>query len=279
MSLSNLQKAMAAQLNRFPIRNTGSQQKQQHEHGLTYAITPVDHLTIYQNNTLATRINAIADIYHHIRLCLGESYARQLMKQYVSITPSTNEDLNCYGRSFIEYVAQQQQYRKELAGFPYLSDLARAEWFLHDSYYHRQPPVQSKDPATQSTFDFQSFAQIAPEEIDQVVLHLAQGIYLLQSEYPLHAIMALNLDTETESLKADQDHYYFVLDNAYGENLLQESSQTDFQLLQAIIEQRPFAELGQIASRLSVDLGEKLTHWIDKSYIDKFSIKETANPK
>lgn len=271
MTLSQLQAAMANQLSfQHPFDPSKADI-------LTRSTMPKERLNIYQNNTLATRINALSEIYKNCVAVLGEPYFRQLVKPLIKAKPSQVTDLNFEGFAFIDYLEEQLKSRAELKDFPYLPELANLEWLLHISYYSSdQPP-----------FNYERFQSQSPQEQENTYFMTADHCHLLESDFPLHEIMSTNEAAEAVSnnpkvseefteIDENQDrvtqHYYLIAKKEFQLTLFR-IGLPSYKLLLAIQKEMRLLDLAVVSQQLELNLGEHLGSWINYGIIADFSLK------
>lgn len=88
-------------------------------------------LEIYKNTLFTNLINVLKSIYPVICRVVGESFFRFAAKEYIKSYPSTAGNLEEYGGRMAEFLAGFQP----ALGLPYLSDIARLEWAVHQAYH------------------------------------------------------------------------------------------------------------------------------------------------
>jgi uncharacterized protein (UPF0276 family) len=105
-------------------------------------------LGVYRGNLAAAWSRALAGAYPVLRALVGEEPFDGLARAYGRAHPSLDPDLNRYGASlpaFLDTVAG-------VAGHPYLPDVARLEWLVHEVHFaaddeHGPGPLPIADPA------------------------------------------------------------------------------------------------------------------------------------
>lgn len=87
-------------------------------------IEPAARLRIYRNAVLATRVDTLAGSFPALRAWVGEACFDGLATRHAARRGHASGNLQTYGADFPPFVAEQP----ELAGYPWLGDLARLEW-------------------------------------------------------------------------------------------------------------------------------------------------------
>ncbi|SDC79117.1 hypothetical protein SAMN05428966_102343 [Massilia sp. PDC64] len=113
---------------------------------------------IYRGNLLAHWTRALASAYPVLRQLVGDEFFEALAGVYGRAHPAVDPDLNGFGAALPGFLAGFAP----AAGHPYLPDVARLEWCVHEAWFApdgHAPPV--------------SFAGLAPDafEAARAVLH------------------------------------------------------------------------------------------------------------
>lgn len=93
---------------------------------------------IYRGNLVGAWNKALSAAYPVIRQLVGDDFFEGLARFYGKGHPSREADLNRFGEHFAAFLADFEP----VAGFPYLPDMARLEWSLHQAYYAPDTPAQ-----------------------------------------------------------------------------------------------------------------------------------------
>jgi hypothetical protein len=133
---------------------------------------------IHRANVLESLVNALGHTYPVIKTICGESNFRVLAGSFVRVHPPARPELLAYGGDFAAFAAG---HAAALRDFPFLSDLARLEWALHDAYFADDAPALT--PA--------ALAAVAPERLAalQLALHPSARI-IVSGAHPIHTIWA-----------------------------------------------------------------------------------------
>jgi uncharacterized protein (UPF0276 family) len=102
-------------------------------------------LAIYRGNLAANWDKALSSAYPVIRQLVGDEFFGALSRAYGKVHPSRDADLNRFGEHFAAFLAGFEH----AANYPYLPDMARLEWAVHQAYY-------APDAAPLSASDFAS---------------------------------------------------------------------------------------------------------------------------
>jgi hypothetical protein len=93
-------------------------------------------LAVHRNNALAAAVAALADNFPVVRAMLGTAAFTALARHHAARHPPTDPRLCLYGRGLAASIAGQP----ELAGWPWLADVARLEWLVVESLFAADPP-------------------------------------------------------------------------------------------------------------------------------------------
>ncbi len=93
-------------------------------------LTPEARLQIYRNIVSNNHSAALATAYPAVQKLVGEEFFESAATRYLRDCPTRSGNLQDYGASFPEFLAQLPQ----AAGLDYLPDVARLEWARQESY-------------------------------------------------------------------------------------------------------------------------------------------------
>lgn len=132
-------------------------------------------LLAYRSHAAATARAALAAAYPVSRQLLGEDSFDQMAPVLWRAHPPQRGDLAQWGGTLAEFL---QSYEDLMAEYPFLPDVARLEWQLHQT-----AGLPDRD------MDADSFALIASHPSERLQLTLAPGVCLLYSKYPAASIV------------------------------------------------------------------------------------------
>jgi uncharacterized protein (UPF0276 family) len=125
-------------------------------------------LAIYRGNLSANWEKALSSAYPVIQQLVGDAFFGALARAYGKSHPSVDADLNRFGEHFSAFLAGFEH----AAAYPYLPDMARLEWAVHQAHY--APDLPALGAA--------DFAALTPPELEASRFQL----------HPACAIVALN---------------------------------------------------------------------------------------
>ncbi|HUP98605.1 MAG TPA: DNA-binding domain-containing protein [Usitatibacter sp.] len=133
---------------------------------------------VYRRNILANAVGALEASYPVVRRLVGESFFREAAVRYALAVPSTSGDLNERGAAFAGFLARYPH----AAGLPYLADVARLEWAVHECERAAEEP--SLNPS--------ALGAVSPEAHGAIRLQLHPSVRMLASAHPVLAIWQAN---------------------------------------------------------------------------------------
>lgn len=148
-------------------------------------------LAIYRGNVVGASGKALAGAYPIIGKIVGEQFFEGLAREYLRGHPSTSGDLNEFGESFPEFLAEFPHTQD----LPYLPDVARMEWLAHRAYY-----AADAQPA-----DLGWLAATSPETWGRLRFTLAPACVVMESRWPLARIWEVHQDDFDGEFSVDLD--------------------------------------------------------------------------
>jgi len=146
----------------------------------TYAVdTRARGLKAYQANGHALAERALRAAYPVLAQLLGDESFADLARALWHAQPAVRGDIACWGASLATWVQASAQLQDE----PYLADVARAEWALHQC---AGAPDRHADLAT--------LALLTTQDPAQLRLVLAPGCAVVRSVWPVASILCAHLE-------------------------------------------------------------------------------------
>lgn len=137
-------------------------------------LAPASRVQVYRNNARAMFEGALERTYAVLRRCLGEEAFRDLARGYRAAHPSRSGDLHWVGKAFPSWleprVAGGEQW--------WLVDLARLEWACEEAMVAER----------RAALDPSVLAQVAPENLADVVLDLQPCLRTVRSTHPIWSV-------------------------------------------------------------------------------------------
>lgn len=135
-------------------------------------------LLAYRANGQALAERVLAAAYPVVTQLMGEENFALLARHFWSAQPPSRGDMACWGGELADFIEAAPQ----LAAEPYLGDVARLEWLLHEA-----------GSAADAEVDLASFALLTSSDAEPVSLCLGAGVALLASSYPVASIVNAHL--------------------------------------------------------------------------------------
>lgn len=135
-------------------------------------------LAIYHRNALAVRREALAAAHPVVRRLVGEPYFNEAAECFARGCPSASGDLHAYGAGFAGFLAAYAPARE----LPYLPDVARLEWAIHECAHAADGPCL--DPA--------GLGALPAGALDRLRLRLHPAARFVASSHPILAIWEAN---------------------------------------------------------------------------------------
>jgi hypothetical protein len=149
-------------------------------------------LGVYRANAHAHAERTLAGTCPVVHALLGDGAFHALARALWHRHPPLSGDLGEWGEALADFIAAEP----DLDELPYLSDVARLEWALHQA---ARAPEARPDPA--------SFARLQTDDPDQLHPRAAAGSWVLASPWPVLSIVDAHLhgepgfDTVAQSLR------------------------------------------------------------------------------
>lgn len=153
-------------------------------------------LNCYQANAHAVAERALSAAYPVITAILSPDSMDQLARALWHAHPPRRGDLAQWGDTLATFVASSPQ----LADLPWLADVARVEWALHQA-----------DGAPDAEPDLPSLALLAEQDPDHLALRLAPGLQVLASPFAVWPVLAAHRHpsgpAQAAAIEALGDHW------------------------------------------------------------------------
>jgi len=146
-------------------------------------------MAIYRRNVLANLAGALSATYPVVRRLVGAAFFDEAARRHALAVASTSGDLNRYGGTFAAFLGAYEPARE----LPYLPDVARLEWALHEC-------DQAGDA---SLLDLASLTRVAPGDEDRVRLALHPAVRLVAAEHPVLSIWEANQPARDGTLEGE----------------------------------------------------------------------------
>lgn len=140
------------------------------------SVRPEQLIEVYRNNIFTNLHAALNETYSLLKKVVGDDFFKTVCHFYIRDHPSMSGDVERYGESF-DIFLERFEHSKSM---PYLADIARYEWKLHESYF-----AENHVPITLN--DLQNY-QTTP--IDELQFTLHPSVHFFTSSYAIDTLIA-----------------------------------------------------------------------------------------
>jgi hypothetical protein len=141
-------------------------------------VAPPDALAFYRTNVQVNLRAALASAYPVVERLVGAPFFAELSRSYARRFPSARGDLHGFGAGLATFL----EGYAPAATLPYLPDVARLEWAVHES-----ASSQDAEP-----FDAAALARVPAEAQGALCVRLAPAVRRIDSRHPIVAIWEAN---------------------------------------------------------------------------------------
>ena len=221
-------------------------------------------LSIYRSNINGAHQKVLAQIYPACLNILGEDYFNQLCRAYRFEYPSTDPDLNNYGKYFSIFIKIQSEIHNELSGFEYLSELAWLEWCWHASYYAKND----------ESFSFDKLALVDVADQNKLVFNLSYSFSLHLTIYPLLDIWNANKNAaeKKQEFVMPETENYFCISRADFTSVIRLLNEQQYNLLKFISKGLTLTQLAELDANDVGGFQNQLMNFIQQGWVSGFSI-------
>jgi hypothetical protein len=137
-------------------------------------ISPAIRLGFYRANVFENYRKALRLTYPAVEKLVGHGFFDGLAKEYIRRYPSHSGDVGRHGEQFAEFL----RHHASVQELPYLTDVARLEWCLEESF--NEQDVQP--------LPLQRLASVPEEHYQHLRFLLAPSCRLMSSDFPVNRI-------------------------------------------------------------------------------------------
>lgn len=149
--------------------------------------TASEAVAAYRGNAAAIAQRALASAFPTVQQLLGDESFAQLARALWHHAPPVRGDLACWGEALPGWIEDDAQ----LAGEPYLADVARVDWAVHTI---EQAADVDRTPA--------GLAMLAEHDPAQLRLRLRPGLALVSSRWPVVTIWQAHRRSDADRFAA-----------------------------------------------------------------------------
>ncbi len=219
---------------------------------------PEERLEVYRGGYLARTEEALKEVYEAVRHVMGEKAFHQLAERYARFHASRDYNLSHKGEKLPEFL-KTTSWIKNL---PFLSDLARLEWFVAAAFHAAERPP----------LDQRTLSAMAPQEWEQMRFAFQPSVQFVESAWPILDIWQAR-DTPVREIKINVVNrpQSVLIARRRGEEVFVELlTAPQMKLMRALADGRPLAEaVAEIASDDQEDLrlDQWFAHWMQNGLI------------
>lgn len=133
---------------------------------------------IYRNNIFHNYRAALRDVYPVVERLVGQEFFGFAADRYTPLNPSLHGNLHSFGGGFGAFL----DGFVPAADLPYLGDVARLEWLVHEAFHAADGAAMALD----------RLAAVPPERLPLLTFTLHPACRLLESRFPVHRIWQVN---------------------------------------------------------------------------------------
>jgi len=137
-------------------------------------ISPAVRLGFYRTNVFENYRKALAATYPAVEKLVGPGFFAGLAEEYTRRYPSLSGDVGRHGQQFEEFLRRHACARE----LPYLSDVARLEWSIDESFNEAEHPPLA----------LERIADVPEGQHERLRFLLAPSCRLMSSLFPVHRI-------------------------------------------------------------------------------------------
>jgi hypothetical protein len=135
-------------------------------------------MEVYRRGVAENQRGALAAAFPVVQRLVGEAFFREAASRYARACPSRSGDLHEFGAGMARFL-ETYPYA---AGLPYLADVARLEWALHEAFH----------AADAAALDLAALAAVPGERHAELRFALHPSVRRIASDHPVLAIWEAN---------------------------------------------------------------------------------------
>lgn len=148
-------------------------------------VSAASRVAIYTNNITGSLTEVLENTFPAIRRHVGEENFAVLAGAFVRAQPPSQPCLDRFGDRLADFL---DGFEPAVRNLPWLPDLARLEWAVHDSYF-------AEDAAP---FDAAALADMEPEAIARMTFEAHPAARAVAGAYPVHSLWQADSLSEVE---------------------------------------------------------------------------------
>lgn len=221
-------------------------------------LSNIERLSIYRDNINAGFINTLKTTYPVCNKLVGDEFFSAMCYRYLKSASSTSPDLNNYGEDFPDFIATFPHAQQ----LPYLSDVAKLEWYWHRCNFFKKNRVIA----------IEKLSGLTEQELRHCEFKLADDAILFTSDYPIFEIWATNTSTDAEEkiIELDDNKSQLIIFRDQDERRIDILNDEQYFLLATIKQQLSFGELCEqyLQNNFSTSFQESFSHCCVNGWLD-----------
>ncbi|MFL0809903.1 MAG: DNA-binding domain-containing protein [Agarilytica sp.] len=156
-----------------------------------------ERLSIYQNNTYYSLIEAIKDLYPSVVATIGEELVGACAREWLEHNPPTSPAMVAFGQGFNEFIGQHPTTQD----FAYIGDLATFDLLQHQSYHAADDQPLAPD----------AFTELKPEALANSRIQALDSVRLFRSDFAVFDIWRLASGQTEDPVNADTPQHILII--------------------------------------------------------------------
>ncbi len=225
------------------------------------SLTPEAGLGVYRGSVIGGLTKGLTSMYPVCCRLVGEQFFNATAISYIYRFPSLSPDIGDYGADFADFLA----HFPPAAQLPYLSDVARLEWYWEQVF-------KGED---NKSLDIQALSAVNQGKWNDLIFSLPKNSVLLASPYPIHRIWEMNQPNYegTEEVSLSEGGVKIFLWRKGYEMRLELPNDEEWELLQAFAAQESFGDIcyNLITQSSPIDVPSLLPIFVQRGWLSGFS--------
>ncbi|MEZ9232830.1 DNA-binding domain-containing protein [Vibrio amylolyticus] len=223
-----------------------------------------ERMQIYRNNFIVSLSEVLEATYPMTLELVGEECFTQLARQHVLTQPLTHGDVTHYGEGFVESI---EHFPAVIEAAPYLTEVARFEWFIDQS----QQIFSNQNQSIDNLQPLASLSHIASEKHAHLRFHLQPSAIAFSSHHAIFSLQHAMLTEQFDGLELNNTEQGVIACQPNGEVWHSALNEEQHQLLVKLNE-------GAILSEIEEPLLAQLEAVISLNLVIGFTIDDPKEP-
>jgi hypothetical protein len=215
-----------------------------------------ESISIYQKSCRLALLNTMRDTFEVCVKITGDDFFNAMAELYIKETPSRNANIDCYGESFVRFVAEFQPAMQ----LPYLSDVAQLEWFWHKALHSENS----------QKFNPTALADLPEKDHAKIIFQLPLSAQMIESPYPIDEIWHFNQEgyVGEQSINLNKGGVKLLVWRQEMNMRIDSLQKDEWDFLSAIEQGVPMGELDEVLSEeQAAHMSEMLADFVRKGWI------------